>query len=264
MQQSLKYYFSDVKVVSILFANGIPVIGLVMFDTSAKALLLFYWLELGVVMLWASIRAVFAGKRPHREDKLEDLTGTPGAIVRIISSSSLVGSETEDATSRVEKWLSTRMLIPRTDVGIYLGTIPALVFILPMLAVIWFGFGGVVAGPVVAATNTADTPTWVLPGAGIVFLSDGGQTIVEYFYQGHYRETTVWMAVKGIFWQGFALVGAGLVVLLIAFGFAEGRTVSVESAARGPLVFLVIACKFVIDLWLYYVNQREQPLRERI
>ena len=266
MQQlsSLKTYFSDTEFLSILFANGIPVIGLVMFDTSARALLVFYWLELGVIMLWAIVRAVFAGKRPHRENTVEDLAGTPGAILRIISSSRFFASESADSTSTGEKWLNTRILIPRTDVGIYLGTIPALVFIIPMLTVVWFGFGGVVAGPVVAATNTTDTPTWILTGAGIIFLSEGGQTVVEYFYQGNYRETTVWMAVKGIFWQGFALVSAGLVVLLIAFEFAAGRSVSVESAARGPLIFLVIACKFVIDLSLYYVDKRDQPLRELI
>lgn len=254
----------NAKLLSILFATGVPVVGLLSFDTSARALLVFYWLELGVVMLWAIIRAVFAGKRPHRENKLEDLAGTPGAILRVISSSRFFASETEDSTSTIEKWLSTRILIPRTDVGIYLGTIPALVFIIPMLTVVWIGFGGVVAGPVVAATNTTDTPTWILTGAGIIFLSEGGQTVVEYFYRGHHRETTVGMAVKGIFWQGFAMVGAGLVVLLIAFGFAEGRSVSVESAASGPLIFVAISCKFLIDLAMYYLDKLDQPLQEYI
>ncbi|ERH08165.1 MAG: hypothetical protein J07HN4v3_00531 [Halonotius sp. J07HN4] len=133
-----------------------------------------------------------------------------------------------------------------------------------MLAVLWMGFGGIVAGPVVAATNATETPTWVVTGAGIIFLSEGGQTVVEYFYRGQYQETTVGMAVKGIFWQGFVLVGVALVVLLIAFAFAEGRTVSVENAASGPLIFVAVTGKLLIDLITQYIDAREQPLQELI
>ena len=53
-------------------------------------------------------------------------------------------------------------------------------------------------------------------------------------------------------------------VLLIAFGFAEGKTVSVENAASGPLIFIAVTGKLLIDLTAYYLDGRDQPLRELI
>jgi len=255
----------DTKFLSILVANGIPIVGLLAFGVSASALLTFYWLEFGVLVMWAVVRATFAGKRADSENDTSQLSSYQwGVILRFILSSRFFDNKEEDSSSTDSGWADKQIPIPRTNVGIYLGTIPALVFIIPMLAVLWFGFGGVIAGPVVAATNTTNTPTWIPTGAAIIFLSEGGQTIVEYFYHGRYQETTVWMAVKGIFWQGFALVGTGLVVLLIAFGFAEGRTVSVEKAASGPLIFLAVTGKLLIDLTTQYLDKRDQPLRELI
>jgi len=254
----------NLKILSILVANGIPIVGLLAFGVSAPALLTFYWLEFGVLVIWAVVRATFAGKR--RETDTSALRSYRGgwAILRLILPSRFFDDPKDDSSSNDGGWADKQILVPRTDVGIYLGTIPALVFIVPMLAVLWVGFGGVITGPVVAATNTTDTPTWILTGAAIIFLSDGGQTVVEYFYHGRYRETTVWMAVKGIVWQGFALVGAGLVVLLLAFGFAEGKAVSVENAASGPLIFLAVTGKLLIDLTTHYLDGRDQPLRELI
>lgn len=250
----------DTKFLSIFVANGIPIVGLLAFGMSAPALLSFYWLEFGVLVIWAIVRAIFAGKRHERDTSELSSYGRGWEILRLILSSRFFYDTEENSSSSDSGWADKQLLIPRTSVGIYLGTIPALVFIIPMLSVLWFGFGGIIAGPVVAATNTTDTPTWILTGAGIIFLSEGGQTVVEYFYHGRYRETTVGMAVKGIFWQGFALVGAGLVVLLIAFGFAEGRTVSVEGAASGPLIVLAVTGKLLIDLTTYYIDIRDQPV----
>lgn len=135
--------------------------------------------------------------------------------------------------------------------------------IVPLLAFVWVGFGGVVAGPVVAATNATDLPAWVLTGAGAVFLSEGGRTITTYFRDGRHRDTTAWRAAKGIFWQGAALAGAGLFVVVFAYEFADGRPVSTEAAAA-PLVFVAAAAKFLIDLTTYYVNGLVRSLREAL
>jgi hypothetical protein len=160
--------------------------------------------------------------------------------------------------------LDKRLTIPRTDVGIYLGTIPALVLIVPLLAGVWIGFGGLVAGPVLAATDASTAPAWVLIGAGVVFVSEGGKTVSEYFYRGEHRETSAWTAAKGIFWQGFALSGAGLLVVLLAYESAAGREAGTARAARGPLVFTAIAGKLLVDLAIHYLDNRDTPLRERL
>lgn len=250
-----RWSLSDATVLSILIANGIPTVGLLVFDMSAAALLAFYWLELGVVSMWATVRAVFAGKRPENENGRSAFSSRQWTTLRVIRAWLPRWNESDDPSSSERSWRARRIRIPRTDVGVYLGTIPALVVIVPMLAVLWLGYGAVVAGPVVAATNATDTPAWVLTGAGVVFVSEGGQTVVDYFIGGGYRDTSAYSAVKGIFWQGFLLAGVGLVVLLIAYEFADGRAVSIEAAASGPLIVLAVACKFLIDLARYYRGQ---------
>lgn len=189
----------NAELLSVLVANIVPIVGLLAFDTAAAALLTFYWLELGVLAVWAIVRATFAGKRPSTGDGRSPFTGPQWATLRVLLPSRLFDAETDDATDDGGGWAAVRFSIPRTDVGVYLGTIPALVVIVPLLAFVWVGFGGVVAGPVVAATNATDLPAWGLTGAGPLFLSEGGRTITTYFRDGRHRDTTAWRAAKGIF-----------------------------------------------------------------
>jgi hypothetical protein len=253
----------DAKLVSVVVANTIPVVGLLAFDTSAAALLTFYWLELGVLSVWATLRALFAGKRPSKQTEGEAFSGPQWATFRAIASSRIF-DRWRDSFSIDHSWKDIRFTIPRTDVGVYLGTIPALVFVIFFLAVVWLGFGGVVAGPVLAASNATDLPVWVVTGTGVVFLSEGGQTARDYFYKGRHRETAVSDAFKHVFYQGLVMVAAGLTVLLIAYGFAEGKAVSVEGAASGPLIFTAVAGKFTTELAMYYLDRLDEPLLEKI
>lgn len=254
----------DVKLLSVLVANSVPVVGLLAFDTSAAALLVFYWLELGVLMIWAIIRGAFAGKPPGEEADREPFSGSQWAVVRVILSARFFENSDEDSTSNDRSWRDWQIPVPRTDVGIYLGTVPALVVVILLFSVVWAGFGGVVAGPVVVAANMTNAPMWPLTGAGFVFLSEGTQTLRDYFYAGGYRETSVWPAAKGVFYNGFVVVGAGLLVLVSVQESIEGKAVSVESAASGPLIFTAIVSKFLIDLTAYYIDRLEQPLRDLI
>lgn len=69
---------------------------------------------------------------------------------------------------------------------------------------------------------------------------------------------------KGRFTEGFVLAGAGVLVLTGVYESIEGRAVSLESAASGPLVFTAIAAKFLIDLTVYYVDGLDRPLRDLV
>jgi hypothetical protein len=250
-----QWSLSDARVLSILVANGIPTVGVLAFDMSAAALLAFYWLELGMLSIWAIVRAAFAGKRPSSANGRSAFSSRRWATLRVIRAWLPLWNESDDPSSSERSWRERQLPVPGTDVGVYLGSISALVVLVPMLIVLWLGYGAVVAGPVVAATNATDTPAWVLTGAGIVFVSEGGQTMVNYFIGGGYRDTSAYGAVKGIFWQGFLLAGVGLFVLLFAYEFADGRAVSIEDAASGPLIALAVACKLLIDLVRYYRGQ---------
>jgi hypothetical protein len=266
MQQLLPPHVSrpDVKLVSILVANSVPVVGLLAVDTSAAALLVFYWLELGVVMLWTIVRALFAGQPPGEDAERDPFSGPQWAWLRFILPDRFFDDSGDDSTSDDGGWRALQIPIPRTDVGIYLGTIPALVVVIFLLTVVWAGFGGVVTGPVVAAANGTGTPIWPLTGAGVVFLSQGGRTVTEYFYRGGYRDATVWTAAKGVFYEGFVLVGAGLLVLLSVYASTDGETANLESAASAPIIFAVIATKFLIDLTVYYIDTLDGPLRDLV
>ena len=253
----------DAKLVSVVVANIIPVVGLLAFDTSAAALLTFYWLELGVLSVWAIVRVLFAGKPPSKRNERRGFTDAQLAAFRAITSSRIF-DRWRSSVSVDHSWKDIRFTIPRTDVGIYLGTIPALVFVIFFLSMVWLGFGGVVAGPVLTATNATEPPAWVITGTGVVFFSEGGQIARDYFYNGHYRETSASMAFKRVFYQGLVMVAAGFVVLLIAFEFADGKPVSVESAASGPLIFVAVTGKFITETIIYGLNGLEEPLREKI
>lgn len=212
----------DAKLFSVFVANGVPVAGLLVFETSAAALLVFYWLELGMTMTWAIVRATFAGKLPSEETDREPFSGPQWATLRVILSSRFFDGGDADSTSTDSSWRERQIPIPRTEVGIYLGTIPALVIVVFLLSIVWAGFGGVVAGPVIVAANTTETPAWPLTGAGLVFLSEGWETVTDYFYHGGYREKSVWTAVKGVFYKGLVIVGVGLLVLLTVRESIEG------------------------------------------
>ena len=109
----------DAKLVSVVVANTIPVVGLLAFDMSAAALLTFYWLELGVLSVWAIVRALFAGKRPTKQTEREAFSGSQWATFRVIASSR-VFDRWRDSFSIDHSWKDIRFTIPRTDVGIYL------------------------------------------------------------------------------------------------------------------------------------------------
>jgi len=253
----------ETKLVSVVVANVIPTIGLVAFGISATALLTFYWLELGVLAIWASVKALFAGHRAKPTTIPPALRGTIGTLTARVSARLSDGGSGE-ASSGENGLLDKRFTIPRTDVGIYVGTIPELFFILPLLVTVWIGFGGLVVGPVLATTDASTVPAWVLIGAGVVFVSEGGKTIFEYFYRGEHRETSAWMAAKRIFWQGFALAGVGLLVVLLAYESTAGGSASTARTARGPLIFTAIAGKLLIDLTIYYLDSCDTPLREQL
>lgn len=103
---------------------------------------------------------------------------------------------------------------------------------------------------------------WPLTGAGVVFLSEGWQTAMNYFYRGGYRKKSVWTAAKGVFYRGLVIVAIGLLVLLAVRESIEGNPVSLASAASGPLLFTVLVSKFLIDLVAYYIGELDKSLQD--
>ena len=128
----------------------------------------------------------------------------------------------------------------------------------------WAGFGGLVAGPVLAANPEAELPSWVLVGAAAVFVTEGGRTATEYLYRGKYKQTSVWMALRGVLFEGFVLAGLGLLVVVTADAVVDGKSASVEAAASGPLVLTAVVLKSFIDLTKYWIANRDESIGELI
>ncbi len=112
-----------------LVASSVPVVGLLAFDTSAAALLVFYWLELGVLMIWATVRALFAGKLPGEETEREPFSGPQWATPRVVLPSRFFDDGDEVSAADDGDWRSRQIPVPGTDAGVYLGTVPALVVV---------------------------------------------------------------------------------------------------------------------------------------
>ena len=102
------------------FANLLPLVGVVALGWNVAALVVLYWLELGVLCLWALVRAMFAG-RPSEFQKDPLILG---ALAR------------------------KRAAIPIsfTNVDVQLSTLPVIFVAIPMLAVVWFFAGVMMVG----------------------------------------------------------------------------------------------------------------------
>jgi len=227
----------DADLTAIIVANSVPFVGLLAFGTSGSALVVFYWLEFTVLSVWALVRGIFAGKPPERD---------------------------ADRSTFLDTWGEAGIPVPGTSVKILYQTLPGLVFLVPLLAVVWAGFGGLVAGPVLAANPEAELPSWVLVGAAAVFVTEGGRTATEYLYRGKYKQTSVWMALRGVLFEGFVLAGLGLLVVVTADAVVDGKSASVEAAASGPLVLTAVVLKCIVDLTNYYVANRDESIGELI
>lgn len=227
----------DADLTATIIANSVPFVGLLAFGMSGVALVVFYWLEFTVLSAWALVRGIFAGEPPESDT---------------------------DRSTFVDNWGEAGIPIPGTSVKILYQTLPGLVFFVPLLAVVWAGFGGLVAGPVLAASPEAELPSWVLVGAAAVFITEGGRTATEYLYRGEYKQTSVWMALRGVLLEGFVLAGVGLLVVMTADAVVDAKSVSIEAGASGPLVLTAVVLKFVIDLIKYWIANSDEPIRELI
>ncbi len=222
----------DPEVTALVVANLVPIVGVVAFDASALGLLTLYWLELGVVSLWALVRAALAGRPTERR-------GDPLVLGAIDAKGAGVP-------------------LPGTDAEIRLATLPRLLFVAPLLVGLWLVVGALVVGPVAATRPDAAAPPWLVVGAAGVFLAEGRRTIADYLGAGGYREHDVWTALRGAVAEGSTALLAAVLALLVAAiagGGGEGAR-AIERAAAGPLAAAVVSVRLLTDLAGYHYGDR--------
>lgn len=209
-------------------ANGVPLAGVLALGWDAAALVTLYWVELGVLCLFALVRATFAG-RPSEFD------GDPlvlGALARRSASLSL----------------------PGTGVAVRLSTLPVVVTAAPLLALVWLFAGAITVG--VVGTGTVDDRTAATLGLAVVTIvaSEAGATLLDYFHRGDYRDHSAQTAIRGVLFRAMALAFGGLFTVM-AVGLASDTVATDEPIGAidpglvgTPVLVAVVLVKLGVDL----------------
>ncbi len=222
------------ELLAVIVANTLPIVGIVTLGWNVVALVVLYWIELGVSFLFAFLRAIFAARPSEPGRPSEDGRDPPilGALMR----------------------KRTSLSLPRTDVGIRLSTLPVLVFAAPFMFAIWF-FAGVVTVGIVApeSPDPGMLRTVVIAGFG-VFLTELTRTGFEYFYRGGYRDHSAQTALQGEIFRGAAIGVGGLAIAFFA-AVVSGSVAADESIANldpdvvgAPVLIGIVLIKLTFDL----------------
>ena len=215
----------------VVVSNSLPIAGVAFLDWSAAALLLLYWLELGIDSVWALVRALFAGRPP-------DIG--PGGL--------LAGPLAARQVS---------LSVPRTDLRVYLTTL--LTFPVTLLIVVgtWLFTGALLIGPL--PEPGSDTLVGVMVASGGIFISTGVTTVRNYFYNGEYRNHNSQTAFRGLLPKMATVFLGGILTLTLITAATEGPEAelgSLDPTAVGlPLLLMIVCIKFTSDFLGVYSDR---------
>jgi hypothetical protein len=231
----------DPELLAVIVANTLPIVGILTLGWNVVALVVLYWIELGVSFFFALLRAIFAG-RPSEYGRPSESGRSPpvlGALMR----------------------KRTSLSLPWTGVEIRLSTLPVLVFAAPFMAVVWFFAGAVTVG--IVAPESPDSEmleTVVIAGFG-VFLTELVRTGFEYFYRGGYREHSAQTAIRGEILRGVAIGVGGLAIAFLA-AIVSGSVAADESIGSldpsvvgTPILIGIVLVKLAFDLAELYSDR---------
>ena len=215
------------ELIAVLVGNGLPLVGVLALGWDAAALLLLYWLELGILSLLAVVRALFAG-RPAEFD------ADPLILGAVANRPASVGA-------------------PRTDVAVRLSSLPVLLVAVPLLAVLWLLVGGFTVGVVGDRTLSEATLGTVMLAALGILASESAETAVDYFYRGAYRDHSAQTALRSVLVRGMTLFVGGLftviAVALVSDLPSDVPISELDAAVVGtPLLVGIVGVKFGLDL----------------
>lgn len=215
------------ELAAVVVANALPLVGVVALGWNLVALVVVYWFELGILALWAVLRALFAG-RPSEFDGDPLIVGAIASKRRALS-------------------------LPFTDVAIQLSSLPVLAVTTPVLAVVWFLAGVMTVGVLGEMPDPATMDTIVLALVGL-FVSEGLSTGIEWFARGEYRDHSAQTAISGVFLRATVVAVGGMITAVLvaeaAGGVSSDDSLSaVDPEVVGPPVLVaILLVKFGFDL----------------
>lgn len=227
LRQTVRQRAPSPELVAVVVANALPLAGVVALGWNLVALVVVYWFELGILALWAVVRALFAG-RPSEFD------GDPLVVGAIASK-------------------RRALSLPFTDVAIQLSSVPVLALTTPVLGVVWFLAGVMTVGVLGEMPDPATLDTVVLALVAL-FVSEGLSTGIEWFARGEYRDHSAQTAIGGVFLRATVVALGGMVTAVLVAGAAGGVSSddslsAVDPALVGPPVLVgIVLVKFGFDL----------------
>ncbi|GAB7008720.1 DUF6498-containing protein [Halorubrum trueperi] len=214
------------RAIALCVSNLLPLAGVVALGWSATALVSLYWFELGIASFWAVVRALFAG-RPSEID--------PNALI--------VGPL---AARRAA------LPVPGTQLRIRLSTLLVLPIVVPVLAAVWLVAGTVTVGVAVDGGLAPAKLDSVALAALAIFTTEGATTLVDYIYNGEYREHNAQTAIQGVFVRGGAVFVGGLFAVTLIGASTVGTDAELSAVDPGavglPLLVGIVGVKFAFDL----------------
>ena len=200
---------------AVLVINTVPILGVSLLGWSLTALVLLYWFELAVTLVFATIRAVFAQRPPeHPSDML------------------LLGALGE------KRW---HLPLPGTSMGVLIANVSTLSFVVPVLVALWL-FPGLIGLAGIDQATAGETVTEATVGTALLavpgIIVGRGVETYRYFAQRRYAAASVQRALKPAA-SPIAIVGTAL----LATGMAA-------AAGAPPTLVLgaVVATKLGFDL----------------
>jgi hypothetical protein len=227
LRQTVRQRVPSPELAAVVVANALPLVGVVALGWNLVALVVVYWFELGILALWAVVRALFAG-RPSEFD------GDPLVVGAIASK-------------------RRALSLPFTDVAIQLSSLPVLAVTTPVLGVVWFLAGVMTVGVLGEMPDPATLDTIVLALVGL-FVSEGLSTAIEWFARGGYRDHSAQTAISGVFLRATVVAVGGMITAVLVAGAASGVSSddslsAVDPGVVGPPVLVaIVLVKFGFDL----------------
>jgi hypothetical protein len=210
------------RLLAVVAANGAPVVGVLALGWSLGAVVVLYWVELGVALALAAVRATVAERPP----------ADPPDLLVVGAASSKWG------------WLS----LPGTALRVRVGNLPAVALAVVGFGAAWLASGAVAIGALETgaggAVGDAARPTLALGVAGVV-VGRAGETVRSFVHDGRFRSVDAGLALRSGAWP-VVVVGLALVV--------GGR--GVAAGAPGALLLGgVVAGKTLLDVAGAYADR---------
>ena len=216
------------ELLAVVVANLFPLVGVGALGWDLLALVTLYWLELGVLSLWALVRALFAG----RPSEFEQDPLIAGALA--------------------EKPVAVP--VPWTGLCIHLSTLLVLPVAGFALAFVWFFAGVTTVGVLGSETLAPDRLTTVTVAGFGIFVGEGVSTLRNYFYRRGYRDHSAQTAIQGVFVR-VAVIGIGGLFTAMVVGLGAGSVSTDDpisavdpTVVGGPLLVGIVLVKFGFDL----------------